>query len=125
MYEVKYPLATLAIIFLVPIFIAACGSEVNPVSIEAASTLKNVPGLRDCQAYKGMIDNRLVTIIRCPNSSTSVAYPSGKTTINSITIDNAQAITEWEESKKKVESTLNDLVNAQKEYDDSVAKLKR
>lgn len=128
MYDVKYPGAVIGFCLVVAILftIAGCGSEMNPVSIEAASTLKNVPGLQDCQAYKGFIDSRQVTIVRCPNSATSAAFSSGKSTAGSVTIDDyARAITEWEESKKKVDERIKELQSAQKEYDDLVSKLKR
>lgn len=125
MYDVKYPLISIGFFMFVAVVLAAC-DDIKPVSIEAASSIKNVPGLQDCQAYKGMIDSRNVTIVRCPNSSTSVAESSGKTIVNSVTIDDTiLAINEWEESKKKLDERIKELQAAQKEYDNSVAKLRK
>lgn len=109
-------------LFISTIILAGCGSEVNPVSIEAASTLKNVPGLQDCQAFKGMIDGRVVTIIRCPNSTTSSAFTSGKSTIGTVTIDEQAQ----KEAREKLDAENALLIEkAKNDYEEFVKKLKR
>lgn len=119
MYEVEHPIAVFAVILLVPILIAACGNEteVRPVSFETTNTLKTVKGLQDCQAFIGRIEERTVTIIRCPNSSTSTTHNSGKQKLYSTTIDESA---ELNESKKKLDYMIQELIAAQKRYEESI-----
>jgi len=115
------------IVAMLALMVTGCvDNDAKPVSKDADDTLKRVPGLQDCKAYKGIIDGRLVTIIRCPNSTVTAAFSSGKSTDQTITIeDYARAASDLEESKKKVVERTKELAAAQKEFDEAVEKLKR
>ena len=52
--------------------------------------------LKDCKFYE-LVNSKGATmkVVRCPMSSTSVQYQSGKTTVNTIVIDGVEYTKKW------------------------------
>lgn len=46
---------------------------------------QDLPGIKDCQLYKVYIDGRHLYIMRCPNSTASVQWHSGRSSAYSVT----------------------------------------
>lgn len=67
--------------------IALTGCEKTLSTSSYQDTLKNHPDFKDCIAGKLEGGYSTVTVIRCPNSSTSSTFKSGKVTHTSIVID--------------------------------------
>lgn len=61
------------------------------VGCEAKTTEKRnfiLPeGMEDCKIYDMHNGSYAITVVRCPNSSTSTSYSCGKTTCNASVID--------------------------------------
>lgn len=48
-------------------------------------------GLKDCKFYEITNSNgATIKVIRCPMSTTSIQYQSGKTTVNTVVIDGVE-----------------------------------
>lgn len=69
------------------LLVSLTGCEKTLSTSSYQDTLKNHPDFKDCIAGKLEGGYSTVTVIRCPNSSTSSTFKSGKVTHTSIVID--------------------------------------
>ena len=71
------------IVILSVVVLAGCTDRARIVNFSAMP-----PELLDCKVYAISNSNgEHITVMRCPNSTTSTTYPSGKTTKSTIVID--------------------------------------
>lgn len=73
---------------LVFLTLPACDFKPTPEGLNHSQKMA-VKGFEDCTYMEYIPGNYQpkVYVVRCPNSSTTVKYPQGKTTAQSITID--------------------------------------
>jgi hypothetical protein len=79
------------IVILGLLALAGCTQPQQPV---ATTDLKQVPGLTDCtyhRFYSGHGSTTLIAV-RCPNSSTTTTYQSGKTSTSVVVIDGVEYV---------------------------------
>jgi hypothetical protein len=81
-------LAFVIVCLLAAVSLVLTGCEQSPSEWEVAKnawTLKDVAGLEDCTYTKVYTGATWLTIIRCPNSSTTTRYSCGKNCTQNIT----------------------------------------
>lgn len=64
--------------------LTGCSKE----TVETTDTIILPEGLKDCKLYRVSDGFNTIKIMRCPNSSTSTKYRSGKTDRQAIVVDN-------------------------------------
>jgi hypothetical protein len=96
----------LALVGVAALITVGCDAYVKQTEI--AVTLPD--GLKDCKFFtvKPNTDASVLNIVRCPNSSTSVNYRSGKSDFTTVTVDSSitpedqlRAVDEAYEAKRK------------------------
>ena len=62
--------------------------------------LSQVPELDDCTAHVAKINGRVVSVVRCPNSTTTVEYrgPKGRGSFTTVTSDGGSVAGEVQEA---------------------------
>ena len=80
---------TLILTVLATLLLTGCEQGLHDVK-----DLKKVPGLEDCTYYSltpgGSTSS--IQVVRCPNSSTTTTYASGKTKRNVVVIDGVEYV---------------------------------
>lgn len=82
------------LIIVVLLVIAGCCSGCSPGYQDVAAKYPLKPKeLMDCQFFKLVNDNGSpITVVRCPNSTTSVTEQQGKTTTTTVVIDGVEYV---------------------------------
>lgn len=96
------------LILISTIFVMSCGQ-----TSEETSNYNLPKELNDCKIYRLSSENigSTLNIVRCPLSSTSVSYSSGKHTVTTITTEDSIQ-TKTEELQKQlleIQSKLNEI----------------
>ncbi len=73
------------------VLLTACSKDDNFYSAHETDythAMATLPALNGCRAYSVKAGNNSITVVRCPNSTTTVTYPVGKATASVTTVDN-------------------------------------
>lgn len=97
------------LILISTIFVMSCGQ-----TSEETSNYNLPKELSDCKIYRLSSEGvgSTLNIMRCPLSSTSVSYSSGKTTVTTITTEDSIKKSETEELEKQlleIQNKLNEI----------------
>ena len=81
-------------IYVISLFLSSCDLNFKATSEETSSfTLPE--GLKDCKIYGIQNGNSMsLSVVRCPNSTVSTTYKSGKTTVTTVVIDGKKYVSE-------------------------------
>lgn len=74
------------------LMISGCTKPVEQWESTASVDLTKIIGLEDCMYQKVFTGSINLHVIRCPNSTVSTNYQSGKAPMNIITIDGVEYI---------------------------------
>lgn len=81
----------LLIVILGVIMLTGC----EPSYKDYTESFTNLPeGLKDCKFYGVSNTDSSLDIVRCPNSTVSTTYKSGKTTVTTVVIDGKKYVSE-------------------------------